>query len=109
MTPIRRTRSGSTRANRTIEQARVTWGLPGRIAFDHEQSIRGWCYCMPDGETFHLGGIVADDPRVTAALIDATLDIANAGARPARVSSVVPTRAEGLEQALGERGFTCER
>jgi ribosomal protein S18 acetylase RimI-like enzyme len=94
---------------REIEQARVTWGLPGRMVVDHHKTIRGWCYCMPDGETFHLGGIVADDPRVTAALIDATLEIANAGARPARVSSFVPTRADGLEPALVERGFTCER
>ena len=94
---------------REIEQARVTWGLPGRIVVDQHKTIRGWCYCMPDGETFHLGGIVADDPRVTAALVDASLDIATAGARPARVSSFVPTRADGLEPALVERGFTCER
>jgi ribosomal protein S18 acetylase RimI-like enzyme len=92
-----------------IEQARVTWGLPGRIVVDQHKTIRGWCYCMPDGETFHLGGIVADDPRVTAALVDASLDLASAGARPARVSSFVPTRADGLEPALVERGFTCER
>jgi len=94
---------------REIEQARVTWGLPGRIVVDQHQTIRGWCYCMPDGETFHLGGIVADDPRVTAVLVDASLDIATAGARPARVSSFVPTRADGLEPALVERGFACER
>jgi ribosomal protein S18 acetylase RimI-like enzyme len=94
---------------REIEQARVTWGLPGRIVVDQHQTIRGWCYCMPDGETFHLGGIVADDPRVTAALVDASLDMATAGARPARVSSFVPTRADGLEPALVERGFACER
>lgn len=94
---------------REIEQARVTWGLPGRIAFDHQQAIRGWCYCMPDGDTFHLGGIVADDARVTAALVDASLNLANASAPPARVSSFVPTRAEGLEPALVERGFECER
>ena len=94
---------------REIEQARVTWGLPGRIVIDEHKTIRGWCYCMPDGETFHLGGIVADDPRVTAALVDASLDIAAAGARPARVSSFVPTRADGLEPALVQRGFSCER
>jgi len=94
---------------REIEQARVSWGLPGRIAFDDQKTPCGWCYCMPDGETFHLGGIVAENPRVTAALIDASLTIATAGAKPARVSSFVPTRAEGLEAALLERGFACER
>jgi ribosomal protein S18 acetylase RimI-like enzyme len=94
---------------REIEQARVTWGLPGRIAFDNQKTPCGWCYCMPDGDTFHLGGIVAEDPRVTAALVDASLAIATAGAKPARMSTFVPMRAEGLETVLGERGFTCER
>jgi ribosomal protein S18 acetylase RimI-like enzyme len=94
---------------REIEQARLTWGLPGRIAFDEQQTPCGWCYCMPDGDTFHLGGIVSDTPRVTAALVDASLSIATAAAKPARVSSFVPMRAEGLEDALVERGFVCER
>jgi ribosomal protein S18 acetylase RimI-like enzyme len=94
---------------REIEQARVTWGLPGRIAFDRQKTPCGWCYCMPDGDTFHLGGIVAEHARVTAALVDAALAIATAGARPARVSTFVPTRAEGLEAILVERGFACER
>lgn len=94
---------------REIEQARVTWGLPGRIAFDNQKTPCGWCYCMPDGDTFHLGGIVAEHPRVTAALVDASLAIATAGAKPARMSTFVPMRAEGLETVLGERGFACER
>jgi len=81
---------------REIEQARVTWGLPGRIAIDNQQSICGWCYCMADGETFHLGGIVADDPAVTAALVDESLTLAKTSGPPARVSSFVPARAEGL-------------
>lgn len=93
---------------REIEQARITWGLPGRIAIDEHKTIRGWCYCMPDGETFHIGGLVADSPRVTAALLDASLGIATATAPPARVSTFVPIRAEGLEAALRERGFACE-
>lgn len=93
---------------REIEQARVTWGLPGRIVIDEHKTIRGWCYCMPDGDTFHLGGIVADDARVTASLVDASLSLATAGARPARISSFVPTRAEALEPTLVARGFACE-
>jgi ribosomal protein S18 acetylase RimI-like enzyme len=64
---------------------------------------------MPDGDTFHLGGIVAERPHITAALVDASLAIATAGAKPARVSTFVPMRAEGLEAILAERGFTCER
>jgi ribosomal protein S18 acetylase RimI-like enzyme len=94
---------------REIEQARVTWGLPGRIVLDNQKTPCGWCYCMPDGDTFHLGGIVAEHPRVTAALVDASLAIATTGAPPARMSTFVPMRADGLEMVLTERGFSCER
>jgi ribosomal protein S18 acetylase RimI-like enzyme len=93
---------------REIEQARVTWGLPGRMAFDADTTIRGWCYCMPDGETFHIGGITTDSAGVTGMLVDACLAMVKADAPPARVSTFVPMRAEGLEAALVERGFVCE-
>ena len=53
---------------REIEQARTTWGLPGRIAIDHKRTVRGWSYYMPDGETLHIGGIAAETKDATAAL-----------------------------------------
>ncbi len=93
---------------REIEQARVTWGLPGFIAIDAARTVRGWAYFLPEGETAHLGGVVADTPEATKALIDACLDSALRPPRPVRVSCFVPIRAEGFEQILRERGFTCE-
>ncbi|HLG55891.1 MAG TPA: N-acetyltransferase [Vicinamibacterales bacterium] len=91
-----------------IEQARISWGLSGRIAIDEKRALRGWSYYMPDGETLHVGGIVADTIRATNALLDACLESAATPPRPARVSCFVPERAEGLEAALVERGFVCE-
>ncbi len=93
---------------REIEQARTTWGLPGRIAIDHKRTVRGWGYYMPDGETLHIGGIAADTKPATEALLDACLEMATAPPRPARVSCFVPDRAEGFAAALVERGFACE-
>lgn len=93
---------------REIEQARTTWGLPGFIAIDADRTVRGWAYFLPEGETAHLGGVVADTPEATRGLIDACLDSALRPPRPARVSCFVPIRAEGFEQILRERGFMCE-
>jgi ribosomal protein S18 acetylase RimI-like enzyme len=93
---------------REIEQARTTWGLPGRIAIDHKRTVRGWSYFMPDGETLHVGGIAAETSEATAALLDAALEMAAVPPRPVRVSCFVPDRAEGLEVALVARGFACE-
>jgi len=94
---------------REIEQARVTWGLPGFIALDDDRTVRGWAYFLPEGETVHLGGVVADNLEATGALLDACLESALRPPRPARVSCFLPSRAVGFEQALGERGFVCER
>jgi GNAT superfamily N-acetyltransferase len=93
---------------REIEQARVTWGLPGFIASDTDRAVRGWAYFLPEGETAHLGGVVADTREATDALLDACLESALRPPRPARVSCFLPSRAEGFEQALRERGFMCE-
>lgn len=93
---------------REIEQARVTWGLPGYLAIDRDRTLRGWAYYLPEGETVHLGGIVADTREATSGLLDACLESAMRPPRPARVSCFLPSRAEGFEEALRERGFTCE-
>lgn len=93
---------------REIEQARTTWGLPGRVAIDQKRMVRGWSYYMPDGETLHIGGIAADTAPATQGLLDACLEIASTPPRPLRISCFVPDRAEGFEAALVERGFNCE-
>jgi ribosomal protein S18 acetylase RimI-like enzyme len=94
---------------REIEQARVTWGLPGFLAFDDDRTLRGWAYFLREGETVHLGGVVAETTDATAALLDACVESALQPPRPARVSCFVPGRAEGFVPALTERGFACER
>jgi ribosomal protein S18 acetylase RimI-like enzyme len=91
-----------------IEQARVTWGLPGFIAIDSNRTVRGWAYFLPEGDTAHLGGVVADTREATDALLDACLESALRPPRPARVSCFLPIRAEGFEDALRTRGFVCE-
>ena len=93
---------------REIEQARVTWGLPGFIAVDSERTVRGWAYLLPEGETAHLGGVVAETREATNALLDACMESALRPPRPARVSCFLPIRAEGFESALLARGFVCE-
>jgi len=93
---------------REIEQARTTWGLPGRLAIDHKRTVRGWSYYMPDGETLHIGGIAADSRDATEALLDEGLRIAAEPPRPVRVSCFVPERANGFEAALLDRGFSVE-
>jgi ribosomal protein S18 acetylase RimI-like enzyme len=93
---------------REIEQARTSWGLPGRMAIDRKRTVRGWSYYMPDGETLHIGGIAADTREATNGLLDACLEMASAPPRPLRISCFVPDRAEGFEDALAERGFVCE-
>ncbi len=93
---------------REIEQARVTWGLPGFLAIDADRMVRGWAYFLPEGETVHLGGVVAETREATSKLLDACLESALRPPRPARVSCFLPTRAEGFEELLHERGFVCE-
>jgi ribosomal protein S18 acetylase RimI-like enzyme len=70
--------------------------------------VRGWAYFLPEGETVHLGGVVADTREATGKLLDACLESALRPPRPARVSCFLPTRAEGFEDLLRERGFVCE-
>jgi ribosomal protein S18 acetylase RimI-like enzyme len=94
---------------REIEQARVTWGLPGFLAIDTDRTLRGWAYFLPEGETVHLGGVVADTQQATCALIDACLESALRPPRPQRISCFVPSRAEGFVKALTDRHFVCER
>ena len=93
---------------REIEQARVTWGLPGFLAIDTDRTVRGWAYFLPEGETVHLGGVVAETREATGKLLDACLESALRPPRPARVSCFLPMRAEGFEELLRERGFVCE-
>jgi ribosomal protein S18 acetylase RimI-like enzyme len=57
----------------TVEQARVSWGLPGVLAFDDAGALQGWAFAMKEGATLHIGGLVASSPAVTTALVDGLL------------------------------------
>lgn len=91
-----------------LEHARLGRGLEGRLAVDDDGTIRGWAYCLTEGDTAHLGGVVADTSPATAVLVGACLDIARGASRSVCVSSFGPDRAAGFESVLKERGFQCE-
>ena len=91
----------------TIESARTGWGLPGFACCDASGTIRGWTYFMRQGdrgEHVDIGGLVADTPDVTAALLDRAIDPSTR-----RVSGFLYATAPGLHQALAERAISIER
>ena len=90
----------------TVEQARVSWGLPGLLAFDDSHALQGWAFSMRDGSTLHIGGLVASSAAVTTALLDRLVD---RSATPAGSACFIRHRAPGLLEALAARGFEVER
>ena len=90
----------------TVEEARVTWGLPGLVVEAPGGGIDGWTFWMPDHATLHVGGLVAASPQATDALLDALLE-QRGGA--AAVACFVRHRAPGLAEGLARRGFRLEQ
>jgi ribosomal protein S18 acetylase RimI-like enzyme len=90
----------------TVEQARITWGLPGLLALDDERALTGWAFYMRQGATLHVGGLVASTRETTDALIDGIVRAAG-GMEP--VACFIRDRAEGLADGLLARGFDVER
>jgi len=89
----------------TVEQARVGGRLPGLIAVDRDGRVQGWTFSVLEGDTLHVGGLVAGSPAVTTRLLDAIVDAPTPGSR----ACFVRDRAPGLGEALVERGFDVER
>ena len=90
----------------TVEEARVTWGLPGLLVEDAAGVVQGWAFWMAEGPTLHVGGLVASSPAVTAVLLDGIVTRAqDAGA----IACFVRDRAPGLTDFLATRGFSHER
>jgi ribosomal protein S18 acetylase RimI-like enzyme len=89
----------------TVEQARVTWGLPGLLACDDDGRLLGWAFSMPEGGALHIGGLVASSAPVTAALVDGIMKDASASG----VACFVRDRAPGLGDTLAARGLAVER
>lgn len=57
----------------TIEAARAGWGLPGFVCRDRRGDIRGWTYFLIQGRQLLVGGLTADTPEATAALVAGVL------------------------------------
>lgn len=87
-----------------IELARTTWGLPGLVAVDASDSVHGLAFFLEAGGRLEIGGIIADTPDVTGALLDGVIDHAVLS-RTAGVFCFSYAKAAGLAQQLTRRGF----
>jgi ribosomal protein S18 acetylase RimI-like enzyme len=90
----------------TVEQARVSWGLPGRLACDDDGTLQGWAFSMRDGGRLHIGGLVASTAAMTTALLESL--VAEAAPAP-ELACFIRNRAPGLADALSARGLDVER
>jgi ribosomal protein S18 acetylase RimI-like enzyme len=96
------------RAHHEVEQARTTWGLPGLVALDEHGGALGFIFYLPDGHRFDIGGVTAETPAVTAALLDAVVARARSESI-AELRCFVFESAANLEHELACRGFHIER
>jgi ribosomal protein S18 acetylase RimI-like enzyme len=90
-----------------VEHARVTRGLPGLLVVDDSGQVRGWSFFHPQGAILQVGGLVADTPLATHALLDAVSELSKADGIEA-VSCFVFQEAPELAAGLTRRGFACE-
>jgi ribosomal protein S18 acetylase RimI-like enzyme len=90
----------TTAAWATIEQARVSWGLPGIVCCDATNRIVGWTFYLPRDHELELGGIVADAPEVTAALLEHVSQRSGG-----LLSGFIYARASGLHEACAAAGM----
>jgi ribosomal protein S18 acetylase RimI-like enzyme len=90
----------------TIEEARVTWGLPGLLALDGSR-VDGWAFYTRDGDILQLGGLVADTSEATAQILGEVINAARQAQLPV-VSCFLLERAAELRGELKRRGFDIE-
>jgi ribosomal protein S18 acetylase RimI-like enzyme len=90
----------------TVEEARVTWGLPGLLALD-DGRVDGWTFYTRDGDVLQLGGLVSQTEEATAQLLREVLKAAENAGLP-RVSCFVLERAQDLRGELARQGFEIE-
>src|SRR5215207_10577744 len=62
-----------------VEHARVTWGLPGFVAQDARDGLRGAAFYLLEDDRLDIGGIAADHVQATDALLDAIVRVAESG------------------------------
>lgn len=91
-----------------IERARTTWGLPGLLAVDDAGQVRGWTYFYPSERTLQVGGLAADTPLATRAMLDALVQLSNLEGIDG-VSCFVFEEAPELRAELTRRGWRPEQ
>lgn len=95
-----------------VEQARVSWGLPGVACADAEGETRGWSFYLRRGHQsasprrLDVGALVSDCESTTEALLDEL--ITRAGGREG-VRGFVYATAVGLETALHRCDLRAQR
>lgn len=90
----------------TVEEARVTWGLPGLLALDGTR-VDGWAFYTRDDDILQLGGLVTESGDATARILDEVLKAATQAALPT-VSCFLLERAADLRTELERLGFEVE-
>jgi ribosomal protein S18 acetylase RimI-like enzyme len=90
---------------KTIETARVTWGLPGLVCREHERVV-GWTFYLPRAGSIDIGGLYAEHEGATAALVDGLLQHAQSIGAPRGFFYLA---APGVAQALTDRGLRVTR
>lgn len=90
----------------TVEEARVTWGLPGLLALEGAR-VDGWAFYTRDGDMLQLGGLVSESGDATARILDEVLKAATHAELPT-VSCFLLERAADLRPELTKHGFEVE-
>jgi ribosomal protein S18 acetylase RimI-like enzyme len=88
-----------------VEQARVSWGLPGLIVRDGDGAVRGWTFFMVRHNRVEVGGLVSDDAAATQALVAALM--VEARARDG-LRGFVHAGAVGIDDVLANCGVHAE-
>jgi GNAT superfamily N-acetyltransferase len=92
---------------RNLEEARTTWGLPGLLAVDDAGRVQGWTYFLAQDDLLQVGGLAAESPLATRALVETLVQISgDAGMRG--VSCFMFDEAPTVGDALGRLGFEIE-
>ncbi len=90
----------------TVEEARVTWGLPGVLALDGAR-VDGWAFFTRDDDILQVGGLVSESGESTAKMLDEVLKAATHAELPT-VSCFLLDRAADLRTELMKHGFEVE-
>ena len=88
----------------TVETARTTWGLPGLVCRGAGGAICGWTFYLPRPASLEIGGLVAETPAATVALVNALVERARVHGR---LGGFIYAHAPGLDAALASRGLAA--